>query len=171
MVLGGGSLGGEGRLDALGVGHLQSAIDLVRRDVIETLALVLLRQGLPVEFRRLEHGEGAHDVGLGESEGVLDGAVHVALCRQMDDAGDVLLLHEGVDGIKIADVCAHKPIVRLVLDVLEVREVACVGQFVHVDDPVVRVFVDEEPYYMASDKSGSAGDDDGLHIFQIYGFL
>ena len=56
MVLGGGSLGGERRLDALGVGHLQSAIDLVRRDVVETLALVLLRQGLPVEFRRLKHG-------------------------------------------------------------------------------------------------------------------
>ena len=87
----------------------------------------------------------------------------MALCRQMDDAGDVLLLHEGVDGVKIADVCAYKTVVGLVLDVLEVSEVACVGQFVHIDDPVVRVFVDEEPYDMASDKSGSAGDDDGLH--------
>ena len=40
-------------LDTLGMCQLKSAIHLIGRDVIETLALILLRQRLPIEFRSL----------------------------------------------------------------------------------------------------------------------
>ncbi len=160
MVLTAGSLGGEGWLDALGVRHLESAVDLVGGDVVETLALELLRQALPVEFGGLEEAEGAHHVGLREGEGVLDGAVHMALGGKVDDAVDVLVLHQLVDTVEVADVHTDELIVGLVLDVLEIGQVAGVGQLVEVDDAVLRILVDKQAYHMASDKSGSAGDDD-----------
>ena len=156
--------GGEGRLDALGVGHLQSAVDLVGADVVEALALVLLRQGFPVEFGGLEQGERAHDVGAGKGEGILDAAVHVALGGQVDDAVDVLLLHELEEGVEVADVHPDKLVVRPFLDVLQVRQVARVRELVEVDDAVVRILRDEEADDVRTDETGAACDDDGFHI-------
>ena len=44
VVLARRGFGGKGRLNAFGMSHLQSSIDLVGRDVVEAFALVLLRQ-------------------------------------------------------------------------------------------------------------------------------
>ena len=167
MVALGGRRGGEGRLYALGVRHLQRAIHLVGADVVEALALVLLRQRLPVELGGLQEREGAHDVGAGEGEGVLDAAVHVALGGQVDDAIDVLLLHQLVEGVEVADVHADKLVVRALLDVLQVGQVAGVSEFVEVDDVVVRVLRDEEADDMRTDEAGAASDDDVFHIRRV----
>ncbi len=163
VVLAAGGLGGEGRLDALGVGHLEGAVDLVGGDVVEALALELLRQGLPVALGGLQEAEGTHHVGLCEGEGVLDAAVHMALGGEVDDAVDVFVLHQFVDTVEVADVHLDELVVGLALDVLEVGQVAGVGQFVEVDDFILGVLVDKEPYHMASDETGSAGDDD-VHV-------
>ena len=163
MVLAGGGLRGEGGLDAVGVGHLQGAIDLIGGDVVEALAFPLLGEGLPVELRGLQEGEGAHHVGLCEGEGVLDGAVHMALGGEMDDAVDMLVLHQLVNALEVADVHLDELVVGLALDILEVGEVTGIGEFVDVDDVVFGVLVYEQPYHMAANESGSAGDDD-VHL-------
>ena len=93
MVLAGRGGRGEGRLDPFGMAQLEGAIHLVGRDVIETLALIFLRQRFPIEFRRLQQAQRTHHVGTGEGEGILDGAVHMALGRQMDNAVHLMLLH------------------------------------------------------------------------------
>ena len=53
-----------------------------------------------------------------------------------------------------------KRVVRTVLDVPQVREVAGVGQAVEVYDPIVGVFPDEQPHDVRADESGAAGDQD-----------
>ena len=47
------SLRRKRRLDAFGMRHLQRPIHLVRRDVVEPFALVLLRQAFPIQLRSL----------------------------------------------------------------------------------------------------------------------
>ncbi len=160
VVLGGRSLGGKRRFDTLGMGHLQRTIYLVGRDMVEALTLVAFRQRFPVELGGLEHRERTHDVGLGEGERILNRAIYVALSSQVDDAGDLLFLHQLVDRLEVADISPHEAIVRTVLDVLEVSQVARIGQLIHVDDAVVRILVYKQAHNMAPDKSGSAGDDD-----------
>ena len=54
VVLGRRSLGGERRLDTLGMSHRQCAIHLVGRDMVEALAIVLLGQRLPIELGGLQ---------------------------------------------------------------------------------------------------------------------
>ena len=44
----------ERRFDAVGMGQFQRAIHLVGRDMIEALALILLRQRLPIELGSLQ---------------------------------------------------------------------------------------------------------------------
>ena len=158
MVLGAGCRGGERRLDAVGMGQFEGSVDLVGRDVIEALALVLLGKALPIEFRGLEQRERAHHVGLCENEGVLDATVHMALSCQVDDAIDLFLLHQAVEGVEIADVHLHELIVGLLLDVLQVGQIAGVGEFVEVDDVVVGILVHEMAHHVAPDKACAAGN-------------
>ena len=95
----------------------------------------------------------------------------MALGGEVYDAVDVFFLHQLVNTIEVTDVHLDELIVRLVLDVLEVGEVAGIGQLVEVDDLVFGIFVDEEADDVAADEAGAASDDDGsfrTHIFFFY---
>ena len=96
----------------------------------------------------------------------------MALGSQMDDTIDVLLLHELVEGVEVANVHLHKLIVWLVLDVLQVGEIAGIGQFVEVDDVILRIFVHEKAHYVTSYEACAAGDDNcTFHVYGIYFFF
>ncbi len=53
--------------------------------MIKALAFILFREALPIEFCRLNHDEGAHNIGLSKSEGIFDGAVDMAFGSKVDD--------------------------------------------------------------------------------------
>ena len=124
--------------------------------MVESFSLKLFRQGLPVFLCGLEECEGAHDVCAGEREGILDGAVHVALGGEVDYAVDLIFLHYPAHLVKVCYVGLHEGIVGAVLDVLEVGEVAGIGELVEVDNAAVRIFIYEQADYMAADESSSA---------------
>ena len=71
----------------------------------------------------------------------------------------MVLLHQFANLLEIADVRLDKRIVRLIFDVFQVCQVSGVGQFVEVDDPVIRVFVDKQPYDVRTNETGTAGND------------
>ena len=72
--------------------------------------------------------------GLSEGERILDTSIYVALGSEMDDAIHLVVLHLLQYLVKITDIALNESIVRLVLNVLEVSQVACVCQLVEVDD-------------------------------------
>ena len=75
-------------------------------------------------------------------------ADYVALGSEMDDAIHLVVLHQLQHQVEIADITLNESIVWLVLDVLEVSQVACVCQLVEVDDVILRIFVHEKSYYV-----------------------
>ena len=131
----------ERRLDAVGMGQFQGTIHLVGRDMIETLALIPLRQAFPVELGSLQEAQSTHHVGLGKGEGVFDAAVYMALSSQMDDAIHLLVLHQLVESIEVADIHLHKLVVRFVLNVFQISQITGIGQLVEVDNVVVGILV------------------------------
>ena len=70
----------------------------------------------------------------------------MAFGGKVDDAVDIVLLHQRQDGVEIADVGLDERIVGFVLDVLQVGKVAGVGQLVEVDDMIIGILVDEKTY-------------------------
>ena len=58
-----------------------------------------------------------------------------------DDAIDLVVGHEFVHCIKVADVGLYEGVVFFVFNVLEVGQVSCIGQLVQVDDIIFRVLV------------------------------
>ena len=159
--------GRERRLHALGVVHLERTIHLIGRDVVEALALVALGQRLPVELRGLEQRKRAHHVGAGKGEGVLDAAVHVALGSKMNNAIHLLLLHQTVESVEVADVHLHKLIVGPALKVFQVGEIARVGELIEANYVILGIFVHKKAHHMAANKPGTAGNNNRstFHIF------
>ena len=151
-------LGGERRLNAGGMCQLQGAVHLVGADVVEQLALVFLGPRFPIFLGGLQQSERAHHVGAREREGILDAAVHMALGRKMDDAVYPVVADDAAHQLQVGDVALDERIVRPVFDVLEVCQVAGVGQFVKVDDVIFGIFFDKETHYVRSDESGASGD-------------
>ena len=125
----------------------------------------------PRECGGLKQAERTHHVCVGEGERVLDGTVYMTLCSQMDDAVHMVLLHQCLDGIAVADVSLYKRVVGLIFYIFEVGQVAGISQFVEIDDMVVGVFVDKESDYMTADEAGSAGNDDIAFEIHCFPFL
>ena len=65
----------------------------------------------------------------------------MALGGEVDDSVDIVFLDYAAHLVEVSYVCLDKSVVGTVLDVLQVGEVACVGELVEVDDTVVGVFV------------------------------
>ena len=135
----------------------QGPVDLVGRDVVEASAFPCAVPMLPCGLQQRQR---PHHVGPRESERIADRAVDVAFGREMDHPVYVVLREEAAHGVVVADVAFDERVVRTVLDVPQVREVAGVGQAVEVYDPIVGVFPDEQPHDVRADESGAAGDQD-----------
>jgi hypothetical protein len=160
-----GGIGGIG-LVAGGFGEqagvAQAAVDLVGGDVMEAEAgLALAFQAVPVVPGGFEQGVGADDVGLDEFGRAVDGAVDVALGGQVHDAVRLVLAEQAADLGGVADVDLLEGVARVAGDAGQGVEVACVGQAVHVDHPVVGVS-DQVPDDGGADEAGAAGDEQGL---------
>ena len=88
----------------------------------------------------------------------------MTLGSEMDDAVNLLILHQLVESIEVADVHLDKLIVGLVLDVLEVGKITCIRQLVEVDDAIVGILVHEEANDMRANEACTACNYDILHI-------
>ena len=150
-----------------GTVKLQGTIDFVGRDMVEAFAFVAFREAFPIDLGCLQETQRAHYVSPGESEGVFDGAVHVAFSGEVDDAGYFILLHQFQHLVEVTDVCLDEGVIRFVLDVLQIRQVSGIRQFIYIYYMVFRIFRYEKADYVAPDKAGTAGDDDMLlfHYF------
>ena len=92
-------------------------------------------------------------------------------CSQMDDTINLLLLHQLVESIKVADIHLHELVIRPILNVLEISQITSVSQLIQVDYVIFWVFINEQAHYMASDKACATCDYYILHnIVLIYLF-
>jgi hypothetical protein len=82
----------------------------------------------------------------------------MALCSEMDDAVYLFVLNELAEVGEVANVHLHELIVRLVLHVLQVGEIASVSQLVEVDNLIFRILVDKESYYVATYEACATGN-------------
>lgn len=62
---------------------------------------------------------------------------------KMYDAIDLLVLHKLIECVEVADIHLNKLIVWLILNVLEIRQVTCVGQLVEIDNVVLGILIHE----------------------------
>ena len=81
----------------------------------------------------------------------------MALGCEMDYAVDFILPYYAAHLVEVGYVGLHECVVGPVLDVLQVGEVAGIGQLVEVYDSIIGIFVYKQAHDMASDKAGASG--------------
>ena len=128
--------------------------------MVKSLACVALRRRLPIDLSSLEQGERTHDIGLCKGERILDRTVYVALSCEVDDTVHMLLAQETAEAFIVTDIHLDKPVVGLILYILEIGKIARVCKFIQIDDEIVRILIDKETHYVTPDKARTARDDD-----------
>ena len=79
----------------------------------------------------------------------------------MNHAIHIILLERRANGVEIADVSLHKAVIRRILNVFQVSEIAGIGEGVQIDDAVFRVFIHEKAHHMRADEPGTASNENG----------
>ena len=108
--------------------------------MIKALAL---ETALPCCTGRIEQIGGAHHIGLDKCIRVGYRTIHMTLRSKVYYAIESIFFEKTFDLGGISDVGFLENVIRWVLDVLKVFQVACIGQSIKVDDRIVGVFVDE----------------------------
>ena len=97
----------------------------------------------------------------------------MAFGGEVNHSVDVVFGEEFAYRIEIADVGTLENVVRFLLDVFQIREIAGIREFVEIDDAIVRIFVHEKSHDVRADKARTAGYEYvafELHIVIIVSF-
>jgi hypothetical protein len=112
----------------------------------------------------IEQVYGSQYVRFNEGYRIGYGAVHVTLGSEVDHALRLILTEYPVERIGVGDIGFLEEIIRSVLDIAEIFQISCIGQQIQINDAVLRIFPDKQPYYMRADEPCSARDNDSLHF-------
>ena len=163
-----GAVGSVGRGFGKEAGLAQRAVHFVGGDMVEAAVFIagleLARAVHPVAARRFDKRERTHVVGLHEGAGALDGVVHMALGREVDDAADVVLGEQALDELLVADIALHEGVVGHTFTLGYVGKVAGVGELIEVDDMIFRILFAEVRNKVRAYESGTAGNEYGFHM-------
>ena len=135
----------------------QGAIDFIGRDVQETETILgLARQAGPIGTRGFEQAESAIDVGRNEFTWAMDRAIDVAFCGKVHDGARLVFCQQARDVGGVANIAAYEDMPWVVFQAGQITEIACVGQFIEVDDGLI---VECQPvaYKIGTDEAGAAG--------------
>jgi len=89
----------------------------------------------------------------------------MALGGKVDDVVEIVLLEQALHQFLVADVALHEHMAGVTLHVLQVFQVAGVGQLIQVDQQDLRVFLEHIMHKVGTNKTGAAGDQIGFHKF------
>jgi len=106
----------------------------------------------------LQKPESPHDVCLDEIFGAVDAAVHMAFGCEVDDGAGAVGGQQCIKHSTVTDVGLHKDVAGMTVQAGKGFKVACVGEFVDVDDGFSRLGQPVE-YEVAADEAGAACDE------------
>ena len=118
----------------------------------------------PVLQSGVKHHSRAVHVREDEAHGVGDGVVDVAFRSEVNDAVDLVLIHQIGDGRFVADVAVHGDHVRHGCLHGEGFFVGGIGERIQVDQTIGRIFAGKVLGEVRADEPGAARDQNGLHI-------
>ena len=165
---------GVGAVGRIGSGLVEIAavlgegtVHLIGGNVKEFLTLLegAIRQ-LPGILCSVQHVQCSENICLNKNIRILDAAVHMALSCEMNNAVYIVLLEDLDHLLSVTDISFDKGIILFIFDILQILQIARVGQAVHVDDAdSVAVFLEHIMNIVRPDKAGATGNQISFHFF------
>jgi len=143
--------------------EIQGPVNLIGGYVIKPARLSVHRpiQRLPIGLGGIKHGQCPHYVRACESERILYAPVHMSLGGQMYDAVYTVFGNDPAHCLQIAYIRLDEGIIRTILHLLEIGQIAGISQFVEIDDMVFRIFPDKMNDQVAAYETGAPGNQNG----------
>ena len=145
----------------------EGTVHLIGGNMKEFLALLesAIRQ-LPGVLCSVQHVQCSENVCLNKNVRILDAAVHMALSCEMNNAVYIVLLEDLDHLLSVADIGFDKGIILFIFDILQILQIARVGQAVHVDNADgVAIFLEHIMDIVRPDKAGATGNQISFHFF------
>ena len=80
----------------------------------------------------------------------------MAFGREVDHGNEIMLLEQLMNESGINDIAFYKFVIRHVLYVPKVLEIACISKLIEIDDLIPGIVIHEAPYYVRTDKACSS---------------
>jgi hypothetical protein len=124
--------------------------------------LIHIIEFVPIGTRRLKELKSPHYISLDELCWAMDRSVDMGLRRKVHDRSWLMLGEELGDQLGVSDVTSDKCVPGIRFKGGQILEIACVGEFVEVDDRIGFALnpVQDE---VRANESGSAGNEYGGH--------
>ena len=135
----------------------QVAINLISRNLMITLNAVLAAS--------IHQNTGADDIGLEEDTRIFDGAVNMRFCRKVDHNVRMFFFKQLIHRFAVTDICFHETEIRVVHNRCQCGQIACVGQLVQADDPVIRILLQHVEHKVTPNKTSAAGNNNIHDLF------
>jgi len=126
-------------------------------------------QASPIAAHRIQQVKRADDVGLDEVARAVSGAVNMAFGREVDQGTGLVLCQQSGHQCTVANVALHENVAHITLQAGQGFGVACVGEFVEVDDMLLRTSQPVENE-IGANETGAAGNKDQVKLPAIYIF-
>ena len=94
----------------------------------------------------------------------------MTLCREIDRNVGLLLFEETIDTFPVADVELTEAEIWLIHHWSECGQVPSIGKLVNANNLIIRMFGQHMEDKVASDKTGSSGNDDGHRLIPYLSF-
>ena len=101
--------------------------------------LRVILQTLPIGAYRLQQMKGANNVGLNEVFGPVNGTVYMRFSRKVDHGAWLMRSKQLRKQSRVTDVTFNKHMAVVAAQSRQIFKVACVGQFVEVNDRLCRL--------------------------------
>ena len=135
----------------------QVTINLIGRNLMITLNTVLAAS--------VHQHTGTDDIGLEEDAWIFDGTVNMRFCRKVHYDIRMFFFKQLVHCFTVTDVSLHEAEIRIVHNRCQRGQIACIGQLVQTDNPVIRILLQHMEYKVTTNKTSTAGNNNIHDLF------
>ena len=128
----------------------QVTVNLIRRNLMVTLDAILTAS--------IHQHTGTDDVSLEEDARVFDRTVNMRFCRKVHHDVRMFFFKQFIHSFAVTDISLYKAEIRFIHNRCQRGQIACVGQLVQADDPVIRILLQHMEYKVTTNKTSTAGN-------------
>ena len=128
----------------------QVTVNFIGRNLMITLDTVLAAS--------VHQHTGADNICLEKDTRIFDRTVNMRFCRKVDHDVRMFFFKQFIHCFAVADISLHEAEIRVIHNRGQCGQIACIGQLVKTDDPVIRILLQHMEYKVTTNKTSATGN-------------
>ena len=113
----------------------------------------------------IHQNTGTDDIGLEKDTRIFDRTVNMRLCCKVYHDVRMFFFKQFIHNFAVTDISLHEAEVRIIHNRCQRGQIACIGQLVQTDNPVIRILFQHMEYKVTTNKTSAAGNNNIHDLF------